>query len=86
MQRTQIYLSAEQRRRLARRAADEGTSQAEVVRRILDSQLGIREGTDERVAIVQRTSGILAAYPDWPDWLADVRGSGTSARLRELGL
>jgi hypothetical protein len=86
MHRTQVYLTEEQRRRLALRAADDGTSQAEVIRRILDRELGILRGVGDRVAIVDATAGVLADHPDWPEWLADVRGVGSSERLRQLGL
>ncbi len=86
MQRTQVYLTEEQRRRIARRAADAGVSQAEVIRRILDQALGIGEGRDERRAAVLATAGILADAPDWPEWLRRVRGDGADARLRALGL
>ncbi len=86
MQRLQLYLTDEQRRRLARRAADEGISQAEVVRRILDRALGIRRGVEDRLAVVEATSGVLADHPDWPEWLASVRGPGSAERLRRLGL
>ena len=86
MHRTQVYLTDEQRQQLARRAADEGTSQAEVIRRILDRELGILRGTNDRVAVVDATAGVLADHPDWPEWLADVRGAGSSERLRHLGL
>jgi Zn-dependent membrane protease YugP len=85
MHRTQIYLTDEQRRRLARRAADEGASQADVIRRMLDRELGILSGLHD-VAVVKATAGILADHPDWPEWLADVRGRGSSERLRDLGL
>jgi len=86
MHRTQMYLSDEQRRRLARRAADEGTSQAEIIRRILDRELGVTSGVDDQVAVVDATAGLLADHPDWPEWLADLRGPGASERLRRLGL
>jgi hypothetical protein len=86
MHRTQVYLTDAQRQRLARRAADEGASQAEVIRRILDRELGILRGTDDRVAVVDATAGVLADHPDWPEWLAQVRGGGSSERLRGLGL
>jgi hypothetical protein len=86
MHRTQVYLTEEQRRRLALRAADDGTSQAEVIRRILDRELGILRGVGDQVAIVNATAGVLADHPDWPEWLADVRGLGSSERLRQLGL
>jgi hypothetical protein len=85
MHRTQVYLTEEQRRRLALRAADDGTSQAEVIRRVLERELGILlRGVGERVAIVNATAGVLADHPDWPEWLAAVRGVGSSER--QLGL
>ena len=86
MHRTQVYLTDEQRDRLARRAADEGRSQAEIIRGILDRELGILRGLDDRVAIVKATAGLLADHPDWEQWLSDVRGSGSAVRLRSLGL
>lgn len=86
MRRTQIYLTEEQRGGIARNAIDAGVSQAEVIRRILDRALGITTGSDERVAMVDATAGVLADYPDWPDWLGDVRGRDADARLKDLGL
>lgn len=86
MRRTQIYLTDEQRRRIARRATDAGTSMAEVVRRILDRALGIARGHDDRLAAVDATAGLFSDYPDWPDWLGAARGRGSAERLRELGL
>lgn len=62
--RARVNLTDEQWRRLARRAADEGTSQADVIRRILDRELGTVRG-DARVAIVDETSGVLADHADW---------------------
>jgi hypothetical protein len=86
MRRTQIYLTDEQRKRIAHRARDAGVSQAEVIRRILDAGLEIDTDVDERLAALRATAGILADYPDWPDWLRQVRAKGADARLRELGL
>jgi hypothetical protein len=85
MQRTQIYLTAEQRRRIAALAADASISQAAVIRRILDEALGVDDGARVRVAAVDATAGILPDAPDWPDWLASVRGSGADERLSSLG-
>lgn len=86
MRRTNIYLTDEQLRRIARQAEDAGVSQAEIVRRILDVGLGIDQGSAERIAAVEATAGILRDYPDWPEWLARVRGKGADRRLRDLGL
>lgn len=82
-----MYLTDEQRIRIARRAGDAGVSQAEVIRRILDQALGIDEGRAERLAAVQAAFGICRDYPDWPEWLREVRGEGgADARLKKLGL
>lgn len=86
MKRSQLYLTEEQRACIGRRAEDAGISQAEVVRRILDEALDITEGSAGRLAAVDATSGILAEAPDWPEWLASVRGRSAGARLRKLGL
>ncbi|MGH7912911.1 MAG: hypothetical protein ACREQM_13185 [Candidatus Dormibacteraceae bacterium] len=71
---------------MSRRPADEGGSQADLVRRILDRELGIVSGVKERLAIVDATAGMLADGPDWAPWLAEVRGHGTAERLADLGL
>jgi hypothetical protein len=86
MQRTQIYLTAAQRQRIARRAADAGTSQAEVIRGILDDALGLDDGRRDRREAVLATAGLLHDAPDWPEWLDQVRGTGAADRLRRLGL
>lgn len=86
MHRSQMYLTSTQRAALARRAADEGTSQAEVVRQILDRALGISTGPEDRRAVVEATAGILRDLPDWPEWLRSVRGAGADERLTDLGL
>ena len=86
MERTQIYLSTEQRRQIGRRAKDEGISQAEVIRRILDQALGFDNGAADRVAAIDATAGVLPDAPDWPEWLDDVRGNSAADRLSSLGL
>jgi len=86
MQRSQLYLTEQQREALARRAVDNGVSVAEVVRRILDRALGLKAGVDDRLAALDATAGILPDAPDWPEWLREVRGLGSDARLRDLGL
>ena len=86
MRRTQMYLTDAHRRRLAARARAEGVSEAEIIRRILDGALDLAGDREAQVAAVEETAGILADMPDWPDWLAAVRGRGADARLRELGV
>jgi hypothetical protein len=85
MHRTQIYITEEQERRVAERAADAGVSKAEAIRRVLDQGLGIDDGVAERRAAILATAGAAAAEDDWPMWLRRVRGKGADARLAELG-
>lgn len=87
MHRTQIYLTDEQVRRIADRAADQGVSKAEVIRQILDAELDPDTSDAADRAVILATAGICADYPDWPDWLAEVRPpGGAAARLESLGL
>jgi len=86
MQRTQIYLTDEQRRRLDRRASEAGVPMAVVVREILDEALDIDDAS-ARLAAVDEAFGILDDGESWQDFLARVRRpGGANARLRELGL
>jgi hypothetical protein len=85
MRRTQMYLTDEQRKRLAQRAKDAGTSEASVIREILDDALGI-DHAEERLARARKAFGSCKDYPDWPEWLSSVRGKGADERLKELGL
>lgn len=86
MRRTQVYITEEQDRLIAARAVDAGVPKAQVIRRILDEGLGLDAGVDERVAAIRATAGILPDAPDWPEWLASVRGVSADERLRKLGL
>lgn len=85
MERTQIYLTPEQRKHIRSRARDAGISQAEVIRRILDAGLDLGDDPGMRIVAVDATAGILPDAPDWPEWLASVRGEGADRRLRGLG-
>lgn len=86
MQRTQIYLTDEQQQRLAGRARDARVSKAEVIRRILDHDLGIDDGVGDRLAAIDTTAGLLPDAPDWPEWLGAARGRAGGSRLDALGL
>ncbi len=86
MQRTQIYLTVDQGDRIAEIAQDLSISKAEVVRRALDRALGTGDAEREDRAVIASTSGLLADYPDWPEWLSAVRGQSADERLRSLGL
>ena len=79
-----MYLTDEQRKRLAQRASEAGTSEAAVIRDILDDALGIDEdNTDEALAAIDAAFGVCKDYPDWPEWLQEVR-AGLQVRVRDL--
>jgi plasmid stability protein len=82
-----MYLTDEQRKRLARRAKDAGSSEAAVIRQILDEALGIEDGRDEALAAIDAAFGICKDLPPWQEWLATVRGTegGADARLKRMG-
>lgn len=85
MKRTQIYITAEQERRIADIADDQGVSKAEVIRRMLDRGLG-KEGSDDQARnAIRATAGLLADYPDWQEWQRHVRGRSANERLRSQG-
>lgn len=86
MRRTQIYITDEQDKRIAQLAGDLGVSKAEVVRRILDQGLEMGDREEEARAVIRATAGLLADYPDWPDWQRSVRGRSAGERLASLGL
>lgn len=84
MRRTQIYITEEQERLITDRAADAGVAKAELVRRYLDLALGLDAGNDDRRRAILATAGLLPEADDWPQWLAQVRGSGANQRLQQL--
>jgi hypothetical protein len=84
MHRTQIYITEEQDRRIAARAADAGVSKAEVIRRMLDEGLEIDDGAEARRRAIRATAGVLHDADDWESWLARVRGGGAAERLTRL--
>jgi len=86
MRRTQIYLTEEQDRILTERARASRVSKAALIRQALDAALGIDGGGEGRRQVIRSTSGILADAPDWPEWLASVRGRSADERLTQLGL
>lgn len=86
MQRTQIYLTDEERALLGQRADDQGMSLAAVIRALLDRALGLGDQADALAGVVDDTAGMLSGYPDWPEWLEGVRGGSASDRLGSLGL
>ena len=58
MQRTNIFLTEEQQKRLRHRAREEGVSKSEIIREILDEALAIRPTTASLEDVIQSTSGL----------------------------
>lgn len=85
MQRVQIYLSDEQRRRVAARAEERSCPQAEIIREILDLGLGIEHEPIDGLAAIRETAGLLADEPDWETWQRSVRGRSAAERLEDTG-
>jgi hypothetical protein len=86
MQRVQIYLSDEQRTRVARRASERHCAQAEIIRELLDRGLGISNESADAVTAIRETAGLLADSADWQTWQRSVRGRTANERLDSLGL
>lgn len=86
MRRTQIYLTDDQTRLIGEIARQDAISKAEAIRRILDRALGVDAAEPDDRATIQASAGLLADYPDWPEWLEDVRGGSADERPRSLGL
>jgi hypothetical protein len=60
MQRTNIFLTEEQQKRLRRRALEEGVSKSGLIRQILDEALAITHDTVSVDEAIRFTSGIWA--------------------------
>lgn len=60
MQRTNIFLTEEQQKRLQRRAVEEGVSKSSLIRRILDEALAIAKTPVSVEDAVRTTSGMWA--------------------------
>lgn len=87
MRRTQIYLTDEQDERVAALAKARGESKAAVIRQILDNGLDGGSAEADAQLVISSTAGICADYPDWPEWLEEVRSpSSADDRLTSLGL
>ena len=72
MQRTNIYLAREQTDELDRRAAGEGVSRAEMIRRLLDRALHGDDDVAADLAALDAAFGVLADV-DAPDRAAGAR-------------
>ena len=84
MQRTNIYLSDEQQRRIGTKARADGVSKAKVVRGLLDSALGIGDGEEATEAALESSFGIWADRPDQE--IAEALAWRRSDRFDRLGL
>lgn len=62
MVRTQIQLTAEQARKLRRRAKQHGISMSAMIRRCLDQGLG--DETSDRSGIYRRAAELIGRFPD----------------------
>jgi metal-responsive CopG/Arc/MetJ family transcriptional regulator len=64
MERTSIYLTKEQQKRLANRASEMDVSRSELVRRLLDEGLGIARRQDRIEQALETSRGIWADRTD----------------------
>jgi len=64
MQRTNIFLTEEQQRRLDRRAQEEGVTKSSLIRQILDEALAIKRASISAEDAINATSGIWADRDD----------------------
>ena len=64
MQRTNIFLTEEQQKRLRRRAQEEGVSKSGLIRQFLDEALAITHDTVSVEEAIRVTSGIWADRAD----------------------
>ena len=72
MVRTQIYLTDEQKRQLARLAAASGRKQSEMIREAIDGYLAEREPKDWREAF-EAVRGMWADRDDLDTFVSDLR-------------
>lgn len=86
MQRVQIYLTDEQRSRVASRARERRCAQSEVIRELLDRGLGIANESADAVIAIRETAGLLEGSGDWESWQRALRGRTAAERLDALGL
>ncbi|CAN5451833.1 hypothetical protein BH20CHL6_BH20CHL6_20530 [soil metagenome] len=84
MKRTQVYLTEEQDRRLTNIARERGIPKARALRCALDAGLETGDPEAESRAMLLATAGVLADYPDWPEWQRQVRGRTAAQRLDEV--
>ncbi len=82
MERTNIYLTDEQQKRLANRSSEMGVSKSELVRRLLDEGLGIARRQDRIEQALETSRGIWADRTD--DEIDDILSWRREAPLARL--
>jgi predicted DNA-binding protein len=80
MKRTQIYLEADQDRRLATRARADGTTKSTVIREAIETYLSASDGDEGRLAAFQAA---VDALEDSPVVLPDGRSYVEALRARD---
>jgi len=84
MVRTQIYLTDEQKRQLARLAAASGRKQSEMIREAIDGYLAEREPTDWQAAF-EAVRGMWSDRDDLDDVVRDLRAEWERRLERNYG-
>jgi predicted transcriptional regulator len=69
MQRTQIYLSEQERQGLQALALSRGSSQSALIREAIDAYLQLHQ-PQHRLARLRQARGLWANRSDLPDWMA----------------
>jgi plasmid stability protein len=82
MQRTNIFLTEEQQKRLQRRAAEEGVSKSSLIRQILDEALAIVKSPISIEKAIRASSGTWADRTD--EELSEVLRWRSEAPLKRL--
>ena len=82
MERTSIYLTEKQQKRLAHRASELGVSRSELVRRLLDEGLGIARRQDRIEQALEVSRGLWSGRTD--DEIAEVLSWRREAPLVRL--
>jgi hypothetical protein len=88
VKRTQIYLSEDQDELLEARAQASGTTKSAVIRRAIDSYLGIDDGDADRMAAfreaVRAAAGIAPYLPPGDEYVEALRSEDADRRAEML--
>jgi len=86
MVRKQVFITAEQNRRLKTEAARLGVPEAELVRVGIDMRLDRKSDPDDWRNALDRLSGAWRNRDDMHDFIRDLRRGSTRSLRRRLGL